>query len=296
MNTQQVLSENRHWQASLSLAFAHSNFGTQLTKARRSGPLSVQKAFYPEGRNTAHCYLLHPPAGIVSGDELDITITAEKAAHALITTPGANRFYRAREDLSIGTTKQLQTTSCVLYEKAILENLPLETIVYPGADGYNTVDVHLCNSSVYLGWDISCLGLPSSEQPFTHGQYTQLNRIFIDKQMQYHDRICISDQNQLLHAQAGLAYNTVFGTFTAYCPEQQLNKPERIELVEQMREKIISLDAEKRISITDLRGLIVIRYLGSHAEHCKSLFIELWQLIRPAYIGIPGVAPRIWHT
>ena len=43
---------------------------TQLQRTERVGPLSVQRAFYPEANGTAHLYLLHPPAGIVSGDEL----------------------------------------------------------------------------------------------------------------------------------------------------------------------------------------------------------------------------------
>ena len=93
------------WLANLALEFSFTANGTQLTKTMRNGPLSVQKAFYPEGTDCAHIYLLHPPAGIVSGDELRINITVNSQAHTLITTPGANRFYRARVDENIGDPK-----------------------------------------------------------------------------------------------------------------------------------------------------------------------------------------------
>ena len=41
------------WFASLSLTFSLTPSGTQLTRTERHGPLSVQKAFYPEGRDCA---------------------------------------------------------------------------------------------------------------------------------------------------------------------------------------------------------------------------------------------------
>ena len=118
------------WLASLLLEFSVTSIGTQLSRTERNGPLSVQKAFYPEGRDCAHIYLLHPPAGIVSGDELRINIKVNQQAHSLVTAPGANRFYRAREDLSIGDSKQVQHCELFLAEHAKCENFPLETIVY----------------------------------------------------------------------------------------------------------------------------------------------------------------------
>lgn len=284
------------WLADLFLEFSSTPHGTQLSKTKRSGPLSVQKAFYPEGRDCAHIYLLHPPAGIVSGDELHISAMVQAKAHALLTTPGANRFYRAREDLSIGITKQEQITHCYVANYGKLENFPQETIVYNGADGFNTVDLHLHKNSVYLGWDITSMGLPSSQQHFTTGQYTQLNRLFIDNQLTYHDRITISANNQLLHHPAGLAGHHVFATFLAYASEDVVAKETRKALVETMREQLLDLKANHLISITDIKGILVIRYLGLQAEQCKSLFISLWQTLRPIYLNKSGVMPRIWHT
>lgn len=288
--------ESRQWLAKLSLTFGHDAYGTSLKKTSRKGPLSVQKAFYPEGQECAHIYLLHPPAGIVSGDELHVDITIEEQGHVLVTTPGANRFYRAREDLTIGKTKQTQITTLKLNDKAIAENFPQETIVYEGADGFNTVDLYMQANSVYLGWDITCLGLPSSGEYFDQGKYTQLNRLYCDDKLIYHDRIEISPENNLLHHIAGLASKPVFGTFLIYAPSQLNELKQRKQIIEALRDIIAVEHAQELISITDIRGLFVIRYLGTQAHECKNLFIKLWQHLRPLIIEASAIEPRIWHT
>lgn len=284
------------WLASLSLEFSLTANGSQLTRTKRNGPLSVQKAFYPEGRDCAHIYLLHPPAGIVSGDELRLNIQTNKQAHSLITTPGANRFYRAREDLSIGDSKQLQHCELFLAEQAKCENFPLETIVYEGADGLNTVDVHLKADSAYLGWDITCLGLPSSGQLFKNGRYTQLNRVYCEDTLIYHDKIAVKPENQIHQHIAGLNNHNVFATFMAYAPQGQLSDTDKKALVAQCRDCVITANAEQKISISQIRELLIIRYLGEQAEECKALFIELWQIIRPSYVNKEANIPRVWHT
>ena len=90
--------------------------------------------------------------------------------------------------------------------------------------------------------------------------------------------------------------NSVFATFLAYAPKQLSSPLQRKELVAQLREKIMTAQAETKISITDINGLLVIRYLGSHAQQCKQLFITLWQVLRPLLLDKTAIQPRIWHT
>lgn len=284
------------WLASLGLEISFSSHGSQLIRTQRNGPLSVQKAFYPEGKNCAHIYLLHPPAGIVSGDELRINIDVNQQAHCLITTPGANRFYRARDNISIGDSKQLQHCEINLAAQAKCENFPLETIVYEGADGFNTVDIKLNSASAYLGWDITCLGLPRSNQLFNKGHYTQLNRVYCNSTLIYHDRIAIKPENNIHHHIAGLNQHHVFATFLAYAPKAQLTQAIQKKLMTELRADITKMQAENKVSISQIRQLLVIRYLGDHAEECKALFIQLWQKIRPIYLNKAANIPRIWHT
>ena len=288
------------WLASLFLEFAIKSNVSQLVKTSRRGPLNVQKAFYPEGKDCAHVYLLHPPAGIVSGDELNIEVCIQDSAHALITTPGANRFYRARTNLAIGDSKQTQISNINVLGKGICENFPLETIVYEGADAINQLDLKLSSQAHYIGWDISCLGLPAAGQPFKKGRFTQLNRVFIDGKLNFHDRINLTPNNNVCAHVAGLNNHSVFATMLAHAPKVRINVNEKSQLVDRLREQIAHTDGidkpSQKVSVTYIRDLLVVRYLGDHAEECKAIFTSIWKTIRPIYIQKEANVPRIWIT
>ena len=67
-------------------------------------------------------------------------------------------------------------------------------------------------------------------------------------------------------------------------------------MVEEMRAVMDVQQAQQHLSITDIDGLLVIRYLGHHAEQCKKLFLLLWQVVRPLTVEKQATQPRIWHT
>lgn len=88
------------WHSVLTLAFDAQHAGeharTNLVQRHHQGALRVQKALYPESgeqQGICHVIMLYPPAGIALGDKLDIDIGVKHHAHAVITTPGANKWY-----------------------------------------------------------------------------------------------------------------------------------------------------------------------------------------------------------
>ena len=112
------------WRADLRLGYVKQQQRTVLKHRQQLGPLTVQRPFYPEGE-TCHTYLLHPPGGVVGGDELQLQVTCHEQAHALLTTPGAAKFYR-----SAGATAQVSQHFTVAAD-GLLEWLPQENIYFP---------------------------------------------------------------------------------------------------------------------------------------------------------------------
>lgn len=111
---------------------------TRLVRRRHIGPLRVQRPFYPEGKTgCCHVYLLHPPGGLVSGDELRIEASVAEGGHALLTTPSAAKLYKAdSHGVAWGQHTRLQVA-----KDAILEYLPQETIAFDGSRGEQTTTI-----------------------------------------------------------------------------------------------------------------------------------------------------------
>ncbi|MDB5817916.1 MAG: urease accessory protein [Rhizobacter sp.] len=157
------------WKGELRLRYRSEGWGETegsrrtVVHDRHSGPLRVLASLYPESREICHNVVVHPPGGIVGGDSLSIDAELESGAHALLTTPGATRFYR-----SAGATARQQVVARVA-EGARLEWLPLETIVHRGALAQNHLRFELAPGASMLGWDVLALGLPASDEPFECG-------------------------------------------------------------------------------------------------------------------------------
>jgi urease accessory protein len=86
---------------------------------RHSGPLRMLQSLYPESPKVCHTVLVHPPGGIVGGDDLAIDGQLATDTHALVSTPAATRFYRSSGDTA------RQTIHFHLDTGARLEWLPL---------------------------------------------------------------------------------------------------------------------------------------------------------------------------
>ncbi|WP_425642195.1 urease accessory protein UreD [Marinomonas gallaica] len=282
----QPTKEASQWQAYLNLGFTKSERGTVLKTCDHKGPLYVQKPFYPEGKETAHVYLLHPPGGLVSGDELVISSRQAPDTHVLITTPGAGRVYKARPD----RTLQCQTTHLQVPAEAIMEWLPQETILYPDANTRLRNHVELHGNARFIGWEITCFGLPANKLDFGVGSADQSVQIRSDGRIRLRERLLVDEHSRdLMAGKAGLQGQPVNGLMIAG-PFVQDNEA----LIDALRELCQADDSVAGATVVD--EFIVIRSLGNDSEKMKRLFTHCWGVIRPALMGKPACAPRIWAT
>jgi len=271
----------RTWRAELALDYERRGARTVLAARRHDGPLVVQKALYPEGDGVCHSIIVHPPAGIAGGDELEITARADAGSHALLTTPGAAKWYR-----SAGPWAR-QRIAFTVENSACLEWLPQETIVFNGALARSSIDVQLRGDAAYIGWEILCLGRNASSERFMSGEFQPRTKLTRNGAMLWVERGRIGGRSALLDSPAGLAGCTVCGTLLATAPDVN------VELRAACREE---LPANGRAAITLMPGVLIARYLGDSSETAKNYFTRLWQKIRPALMARDAVLPRIWST
>lgn len=264
------------WQAYLRLGFRRGPGRTVLAERERKGPLSVQRAFYPEGDH-CHLYLLHPPGGVAGGDQLKIEATASEGAGALVTTPGATKFYR-----SVGPEASQEQRLRV--DGGALEWLPQENILFPSANAVLSTTVELEGNARFVGWEINCLGRPVNGEKFEPGRAEFRFKLLKEGQPLLIERQVVEGEASLIGA-ANLRGNPVFGSLYAY--------PADAGLLEEVRE---SLDEPEELGLTLVDGLLVARYLGDSTERCRKFFVLIWALIRPKVIGREPCTPRIWNT
>jgi len=261
------------WKAELSLGFERTGGRTVLAHKRHDGPLVVQKALYPEGDEVCHAIIVHPPAGIAGGDELALNVASKEAACALLTTPGAGKWYR-----SAGPWAAQRLSFEV---DGALEWLPQETIVFDGARADLSTEVRLAGDARYVGWEILCLGRTGSGERFSRGTIRLSTRISRDTKPIWLERGRIEGGGKLMQSQAGLGGHTVCGTFVAAGPEiGKMRAPAAIDT----------------LAVTRLPGLLVARYLGDSSEEAKQSFAALWAALRPGLLGREVHEPRIWRT
>jgi urease accessory protein len=270
------------WQASLDLRFERRLEHTILAHCRHDGPLRVQKSLHPEGPGICHAIVLHPPSGIAGGDELNIAIDVSDGAHALLTTPGAGKWYRS------AGAQAAQRLQIKVGAGGAVEWLPQETIVFNGAQALIAAEVTLAVDARYIGWDVLCLGRRASGETFDRGTLRLANRITRDGRPLWIEEGLIDGGSPLLNSPLGLAGFSVCGTLlaTGALPA---------ELVAECRAIAASETAVSR-GISALPGLFVARYLGHSSEAAREWFTRLWQLLRPALLGVPAHTPRIWNT
>lgn len=276
------------WPAALKLALAGGARGTRLRDVQHTGPLYVQKPFYPEGKDCAHLYLLHPPGGIVSGDSLQIDVIARDNAQVLLTTPGAARAYRARD----ASARQRQSVQLTAETQSSIEYFPLETIVHDGARLELRTHIALQAGCSLSLWDIVCLGLPASGGHFSRGRLQQKFEIIGDGKPVFVDRLVINSDNRLAAARCGLNNNPVSGFFLC----GPFAKDQAGSILEAARHCIEQLGASELLALTYVNTFCVARYLGNSAAQARRLFIALWAVTRPALLACEPSIPRIWYT
>ncbi len=254
---------------------------TVLAQKHQLGPLTLQRAFYPEGA-PCHLYPLHPPGGVVGGDQLDIRLQVGPGAHVLATTPGAAKFYRSLGDAA--DQRQLLTVDA----GGVLEWLPQPAILFPGTRVRAQTDIQLTGDARFLGWEVLALGRPVIGERFTQGTLDAALRLTRDGRPVLTDRLRVAGLADL-ERPGGLRGRPVTGTLLA----TGATAP---DLDAALAAAADAAAAGTLIGVTLLGDVLVARALADATEPLQRVFSALWLALRPRLLGREAVPPRIWAT
>jgi urease accessory protein len=278
------------WRGSLNLDYRrdpHSDVPRTVVHDRHDGPLRVLASLYPEAPAVCHNVLVHPPGGIVGGDELAIETRLAEGAHALVTTAGATRFYRSTGAPAV------QTLHATLAANTRLEWLPLETIAYSGCIAENRLLFTLAPGAETIGWDVLALGLPTSGQPFERGAFKQ--SIELPGRWLERGRIDAAD-TRLLDSPLGWAGQRVMGTLW-FASGNALPEPRRDALLDAARAKLDEHPLKSSAGATSPEnGVIVLRVLAPRVEPLMNLLAGVWAEWRRVAWQLAPCTPRVWRT
>jgi urease accessory protein len=274
------------WRAELKLDYTRES---QRSVARylHQGPLRILQSLYPEGDQICHNVLVHPPGGLVGGDTLDIQVSVAKGAHGLVSTPGATRFYKS------GGYPALQQVVAQVSDGARLEWLPLEAIAYNDCEATNRAIFNLESGAELITWDVTALGLPTSNLSFEQGhfqQHLEISGVWLEK------GIIRGNDTRWLNSPLGMAgqkclASLVFAAGSAI-------EPKRAEkALEAAREVIEAHPLKHQAGITFAHPqVIVLRVMSPLVEPTMGLLKQVWATWRHTLWGLPSIPPRIWSV
>lgn len=270
------------WKAELTLGFTDRGDKTVVSHKTQLGPLAIQRSLYPEG-DVCHTYLLHPPGGVVGGDQLLIKATTEIGAHALVTTPGATKFYRSEG--KVARQKQILTAKA----GSCLEWLPQENIFFPTAQVRVDTDIHIETGALFMGWELHCFGRPALNECFDTGKVWGKTQIFVD------DKRILTENVQLVGGDksilnSGLQSFPMIGSLFITATNDS-----DIKMVQDLLQDFTT-STELVIGATQIDQLIVVRALGKWTEPMLEVFTLVWQQFRHQWFDYVPEPPRIWAT
>ena len=267
------------WSAKLSLSFERAFEKTNLRVSERFGPLSVQRPFYPE-KDVCHAYILHPPGGVVGGDQLELNVQVRERSSALITTPAANKIYRSN-----GPESRIRQQVSV-ENGGTLEWLPQETILFGGSCLSTHTRVNLHPSARFYGWDMIILGRPFSGDGYERGMFDQKMTIAVADKPILNERHRWRSEEPMLSAAWGCRGSCALASVYAY--------PADADLLKRVQRLIAHPQVDAGATL--LGELLVVRFLGTAPQMIRALVEKLWKGMRPLQMGRAASRPRIWST
>lgn len=276
------------WTAKLELEYAAVvRAGVSVTAPvlrRHHGPLRAQRYHHPDDSGACQQLVIHPPGGIVGGDELDIRVRAHADADVLLTAPGAAKWYRS------AGPRAFQRVALKADAGAHLAWLPQPAIVFDGANVDLTTVIDAASSATVFYWDVLALGRPLAlpqPRPMVTGSVRTALTVRVDGRPVLDEVGAFVAGDCFTRSALGLSGHPVFGTFLMAGPAASRG----LALA-----RAVQVPRSIRAGVTVREGVLVVRALGTCSEMMFQYFSTVWAGLNGLVLGRAVEKPRIWQT
>ena len=272
--------------------FERSDGASEVRFSRRNGITAVSHLF-----QRAPCRVLFPnsPAddlplavllttsgGLTGGDRIRISIGAEDAAQAVVTTQAAEKIYR-----SLGPDTRIDIALTV-GPNGWLEWLPQETILFDRARLSRRTTADIDAGGRLLASEMIIFGRTARGERMSAGLLHDRWTIRVGGRLRWVDSIRLDgDIGRRLDAPAGFDGATAMATAIYVGP----NAPSLLPLA-----RALALDSNSRAGASLVDGILLARFIGRDARVLRADLADYLAQLRRAAAGLPARVPRLWQT
>ena len=220
--------------------------------------------------------------GLVGGDALEVEITLEPGAEALVVPQAAEKIYR-----SAGADCRVDV-ALTAAAAASLEWLPQETILFDGARLRRETTVDAAPGARVLAGEILVLGRIARGERLTHGLIRECWTVRRSGRPVWADALHLDgDIGETTRRVAVLGGAGAFATavYVADDAPQQLTKARLL----------LGSHDRVRAAATAVNGILVLRWAAADPARLRAAFADFWRAFRAHLFARPAKLPRLWH-
>jgi urease accessory protein len=265
----------------LDIAFVRRGDATVLAHLYQRTPC---RALFPraEPGDLPLAVLITMSGGIAGGDRLRLAAAAKSDAMALATTAAAEKVYR-----SLGPAARIEIALAV-DERAWLEWVPQETILFDGARLARRIDAAMAGSGRLLAADMVVFGRVARGERFARGMLHDVWRVRVDGRLVWADALRLDgDVGAQIDRPSAFAGAVALATVVYVAADAA----ELLPLARALAE-----DDACRGGATVVNGVLLARFLGARDDTVRRALVRYVAGLRHAAACLPAAVPRLWYS
>ncbi len=261
---------------------------TVLAASHQEAPLRVLRAFTLED-GTALVHLHNVSGGLLGGDRLALRVRLDAGSNAQLTTTGATRLYRPRQEAPV----TFQANEITVGEDALLEYLPDQLIPFAGARFSQRTSIRLARGAGLFWWEVLAPGREARGEIFEYASVELKTDLIALGKPIVAERVRLEPGNFVLSSLSRLGPCRTWATF--YVCRVGLETRAWLALEQELRklaqEWTVPGETFCGISTLAAHGLVV-RCAASHGRHVLPGLRALWRAAKLRLYGREAVPPR----